>query len=242
MAGIGPPSPTGTNSTRGSGLRFSTKLSEYTGLSETYLDRYDLRIHINRFCKELLRDRRRTVGRLDSRYTGIDRFADGDNLENDPSGDQMMGLFTSDPQSLLRTELGYDNDSFYKSLSMKVHEAWDYEDFKGHYVNTADHLREVMVRSPKTLVFVANGYYDLATPHFATEYTFNHMGLDESVRKNVRMEYYDAGHMMYVHKPSLERLASRSPRVRQRHPLGRVSQSSEWASTRPSTSGMSNSG
>ncbi|HEY6629181.1 MAG TPA: peptidase S10 [Acidimicrobiia bacterium] len=185
-----------------------TKLSEYTGLSETYLDRYDLRIHINRFCKELLRDQRRTVGRLDSRYTGIDRFADGDNLENDPSGDQMMGLFTSTLNHYLRTDLGYDNDSFYKSLSMKVHEAWDYEDFKGHYVNTSDQLREVMVRSPKTLVFVANGYYDLATPHFATEYTFSHMGLDESVRKNVRMEYYDAGHMMYVHKPSLERLAA----------------------------------
>jgi carboxypeptidase C (cathepsin A) len=185
-----------------------SKLSEYTGLSETYIDRYDLRIHIKRFCKELLRDRRRTVGRLDSRYTGIDRFADGDNLENDPSGDQMMGLFTSTLNQYLRGELGYVNDSFYKSMSMKVHEAWDYEDFKGHYVNTADQLRDVMARSPRTQVFVANGYYDLATPHLATEYTFSHMGLDESVRKNVRMEYYDAGHMMYVHKPSRERLAA----------------------------------
>ena len=100
-----------------------------------------------------------------------------------------------------------------------------------------------MVRSPKTLVFVANGYYDLATPHFATEYTFNHMGLDESVRKNVRMEYYDAGHMMYVHKPSLERLAaiyasSSTTPGRGQAPLDR------WSGPRPgpSTSGMSNSG
>ena len=185
-----------------------SKLAEYTGLSEAYIDRYDLRIHIMRFCKELLRDRRRTVGRLDSRYTGIDRFADGNHLENDPSGDQMMGLFTSSLNHFLRGELGFENDSFYKALSMKVNEAWDYEDFKGHYVNTADQLRDVMVRSPRTRVFVANGYYDLATPHLATEYTFNHMGLDESVRKNVRMEYYEAGHMMYVHKPSLERLAA----------------------------------
>ncbi|MDP9494457.1 MAG: peptidase S10 [Actinomycetota bacterium] len=185
-----------------------SKLSEYTGLSETYIDRYDMRIHIMRFCKELLRDRRRTVGRLDSRYTGIDRFADGDNLENDPSGDQMMGLFTSTLNQYLRAELGFVNDSFYKALSMKVNEAWDYEDFKGHYVNTSDQLRDLMARSPRTKVFVANGFYDLATPHLATEYTFNHMGLDESVRKNVRMEYYEAGHMMYVHKPSLERLAA----------------------------------
>jgi carboxypeptidase C (cathepsin A) len=161
-----------------------------------------------RFCKELLRQRRRTVGRLDSRYVGIDRFADGDNLENDPSGDQMMGLFTSTLNDYLRGELGFENDSFYKALSMKVNEEWDYEDFKGHYVNTSNQLRDVMVRSPRTQVFVANGYYDLATPHLATEYTFSHMGLDESVRKNVRMEYYEAGHMMYVHKPSLERLAA----------------------------------
>jgi carboxypeptidase C (cathepsin A) len=185
-----------------------TRLSEYTGLSEAYIDRYDLRIHIMRFCKELLRDQRRTVGRLDSRYTGIDRFADGNNLENDPSGDQMMGLFTSTLNQYLRSELGYENDSFYKSVSMKVNEAWDYEDFKGHYVNTSDQLRDVLARSPRTQVFVANGYFDLATPHFAAEYTFSHMGLDEAVRKNVRMEYYDAGHMMYVHKPSLERLAA----------------------------------
>jgi len=93
-------------------------------------------------------------------------------------------------------------------LSMKVNETWDYEDFKGHYVSTSNHLRDLMARSPRTQVFVANGYYDLATPHFATEYTFSHMGLDESVRKNVHMEYYEAGHMMYVHQPSLERLAA----------------------------------
>ena len=107
-------------------------------------------------------------------------FADGDVLENDPSGDQMMGQFTSALNDLLRTELGYENDSFYKSLSMKVNESWDYEEFKNHYVNTSESLRDVLVRSPRTRVFVANGYYDLATPHFATEYTFNHMGLDPS--------------------------------------------------------------
>jgi carboxypeptidase C (cathepsin A) len=69
-------------------------------------------------------------------------------------------------------------------------------------------MRELMSRSKTTQVFVANGYYDLATPHFATEYTFSHMGLDPEVSGNVRMEYYEAGHMMYVHEPSLVALAA----------------------------------
>jgi carboxypeptidase C (cathepsin A) len=89
---------------------------------------------------------------------------------------------------------------------MKVNESWDYEDFKGHYVDTSERLRDVMSRSGLR-VFVANGYFDLATPHFATQYTFNHLGLDESLRKNVEMGHYEAGHMMYVHRASLKQLA-----------------------------------
>jgi carboxypeptidase C (cathepsin A) len=63
-----------------------------------------------------------------------------------------------------------------------------------------------MTYNPHLKIFVANGYFDLGTPYFATEYTFNHLGLDESVRGNVSMEYYEAGHMMYIHMPSLEAL------------------------------------
>ena len=92
-------------------------------------------------------------------------------------------------------------------MSGDVLQNWDYEDFKNAYVDTSEALREVMSRSRGTKVFVANGYYDLATPYFATEYTFSHMGLDPEVRPNVSMEYYEAGHMMYVHLDSLEKLA-----------------------------------
>jgi carboxypeptidase C (cathepsin A) len=187
--------------------RVSAKLVEYTGLSGDYIDRYDMRIHIHRFCKELMRDQRRTVGRLDSRFTGIDRIADGDNLENDPANDQIGGPYTSTLNHYLRQELGFENDAFYETLSMKVNESWDYEEFKGHYVDTSENLRDVMSRSRRMQVFVANGYFDLATPHFATEYTFSHLGLDESLRKNVRMEYYEAGHMIYLRKESLEQLS-----------------------------------
>ena len=187
--------------------RVAAKLAEYTGLPAAYVDRYDLRIHIHRFCKELMREERRTVGRLDSRFTGIDRVADGDNLESDPASDQISAPFTAMLNHYVRSELGFENDAFYETLSMKVNESWDYEDFKNHYVDTSESLREVMSRSQRLPVFVANGLFDLATPHFATEYTFNHLGLDETLRKNVRMEYYEAGHMMYVHRPSLERLS-----------------------------------
>jgi carboxypeptidase C (cathepsin A) len=186
--------------------RVLAKIAEYTGLSPDYIDRYDLRVHIHRFCKELLRDQRRTVGRLDSRYVGIDRIADGDSLEKDPSSDEVTGAFTAMLNDYLRNELGFENDAFYKTMSMKVNEAWDYEDFKGHYVDTSERLRDVMSRAPMR-VLVANGYYDLATPHFATEYTFSHLGLDPSLRDRFTMRYYEAGHMMYLHRASLESLA-----------------------------------
>ena len=121
----------------------------------------------------------------------------------DPTG----AVATSALNAYLRDELEFDSEKIYKIMSMKTHERWNYEDFKNRYVDTSEKMRELMARSPGTKVLVANGYYDLATPHFATEYTFSHMGLDPEVRDNVRMEYYEAGHMMYVHHESLEALA-----------------------------------
>ncbi|HEY7470451.1 MAG TPA: peptidase S10 [Acidimicrobiia bacterium] len=187
--------------------KVAAKLAEYTGLSAEYIERYDLRIHIHRFCKELLREQGRTVGRLDSRFVGIDRLAGGDTLENDPTSDQIGGPFAATLNDYLRRELGFEEEAFYETMSMKVNESWDYEEFKGRYVDTSEYLRDVMSRAPRLEVFVANGYFDLATPHFATEYTMRHLGLDESLRKNIRMEYYEAGHMMYIHAPSLVALA-----------------------------------
>jgi carboxypeptidase C (cathepsin A) len=187
--------------------RVAAKLGEYTGLETDYIDHYDLRLHIFQFCKELLRKQRRTVGRLDSRYTGIDRVSRGEKIEADPAADATWAVATSALNHHLRTEIGFEADDIYEVLSMKVNEGWNYEDFKNRYVDTSENMREVLSRSRGTKVFVANGYYDLATPYFATEYTFSHMGLDPEVRKNVRMEDYEAGHMMYVHQPSLEALA-----------------------------------
>lgn len=184
------------------------QLADYTGLSPDFIDHYDLRIMIHRFCKELLRDQHRTVGRIDSRYTGIDRVKAGNIIEADPSIDSTWGVATSALNTYLRDEIGFDTDEIYRVMGMEVWKNWDYEDFKGRYVDTSESLREVLSRSRGTKVLIANGYYDLATPHFATEYTISHMGLDPSIRENIELTYYEAGHMMYVHEPSLERLAS----------------------------------
>lgn len=188
--------------------KIARRLSDYTGLDAGYIDHYDLRIHILRFCKELLRDQHRTVGRLDSRYTGIDRVRRGENIEADPSADATTAVATASLNDYVRRQIGFDSEEVYEILSLDVNRRWDYEDFKNRYVDTSEELRELMSRSRATEVFVANGYYDLATPHFATEYTFSHMGLDPEVRSNVQMEYYEAGHMMYVHRASLDKLAN----------------------------------
>jgi carboxypeptidase C (cathepsin A) len=187
--------------------KIAKRVARYTGLSEQYVSRYDLRIEILRFCKELLRDQGRTVGRIDSRYTGIDRFKDGDSFEADPSMDATMGVYTSALNGYMRDELEYESDLPYEILSTETWQNWDYEDFKNAYVDVSETLRDTISRTRFMKVFVANGYLDLATPYFATEFTFNHLGLDESLRDNIKMEYYDAGHMMYVHIPSLEKMA-----------------------------------
>jgi carboxypeptidase C (cathepsin A) len=183
------------------------RLSQYTGLDATFVDHYDLRVQIHRFCKELLREQHRTVGRIDSRYVGIDRVKAGNVIEADPSLDATGGVAASALNHYLRDEVGFETDEIYKVMGMDVWKNWDYEKFKGRYVDTSEALREVLSRSRGTKVLVANGFYDLATPHFATEYTLSHMGLDPSVRENVQLTYYEAGHMMYVHQPSLKQLA-----------------------------------
>ena len=183
------------------------RLAGYTGLPVDYVKAYDLRIEILRFCKELLRHDGLTIGRIDARYTGVDRFRDGDAIEEDPSIDAVTGPYATALNDYVRRELEYESDLPYEVLSLKVHENWDYDDFKNAHVDVSETLRETMSRNQFMRVFVANGYFDLATPHFGTEYTFAHLGLAERLRKNIRMGYYEAGHMMYVHTESRRRLA-----------------------------------
>lgn len=180
------------------------KLSRYTGISEEFIRRSNLRIQDGHFFKELLRERGKTVGRLDSRFTGIDRLGVTESIEYDPLFAQVNGPYTAAFNDYIRSELKFETDLPYEILSEKVWRNWSYSYFENQYVNVAETLRQAMTFNKYMKVFVANGYFDLGTPYSATEYTFDHLGLDESLRKNIRMAYYDAGHMMYIHMPSLK--------------------------------------
>jgi carboxypeptidase C (cathepsin A) len=178
------------------------KVARYTGLTEDYVARTNLRVEIMRFTKELLRAERRTTGRLDSRFTSHDRDAAGEQWEFDPSYAVIQGPFTAALNQYIREELNFETDLPYEILSERVH-PWSYKEFENQYLNVADTLRKAITINPALKVFVANGYYDLATPYFATEYTFNHLQLEPALHKNISMEYYEAGHMMYIHHHSL---------------------------------------
>jgi carboxypeptidase C (cathepsin A) len=182
-------------------------LARYTGLSESYLEQTDLRIEIFRFVKELLRDQRRTVGRLDARFTGIDRDAAGERFDYDPSYAAIQGPYTATLNDYIRSTLRYESDLPYEILTGRV-QPWDYSRHQNQYVNVAETLRKAMTQNQHLKVFVANGFYDLATPYLATRYTFTHLGIDPSLQRNISMGYYEAGHMMYIHMPSLAQLRS----------------------------------
>ena len=181
------------------------KLSRLTGLSAEYIERSNLRIEIMRFDKELLRDQRRTVGRLDGRFTGIDEDAAGSRPDYDPSLAAIVGPYTATFHDYVRGDLKFESDLFYEYLTGRV-QPWNFESYQNRYVNVAETLRNAMTHNPFLRVFVGKGYYDLATPFFAAEYTFDHLSLDESLRRHLSGGYYEAGHMMYVHQPSLAKL------------------------------------
>ena len=184
------------------------QLSAYTGLSEQYLHETNLRINIRRFVKELLRDERRTVGRLDSRFKGMDLDSAGEFYEHDPSMTAIMGPYTATVNHYLRSELRFEDDKEYEILSGTVNRNWnwDVESQRTGFINVAENMRQAMAADNHLKVFVANGYYDIATPFFATEYTMDHLQVEPELKGNVEMYYYESGHMMYIHEPSLIKL------------------------------------
>lgn len=181
------------------------KLARLSGLSPDYIDRTNLRIEISRFTKELLRSQRRTVGRIDARFLGIDRDAAGEEPEFDPSIAAITGPYSGVLNDYVRSDLKFDSDLPYEILTGRVY-PWNYAPYENRYVNVAETLRRAMTQNPFLHVFVAKGYYDLATPFFAADYTFDHLDLDATLRGHLSGAYYEAGHMMYVHTPSRVKL------------------------------------
>jgi carboxypeptidase C (cathepsin A) len=183
----------------------AARLAQLTGLSPQYIEQTNLRVEINRFDKELLRNERRTAGRLDSRFIGIDLNAAGEEPEFDPSYASIFGEYTAVLNDWVRRGLKFETDLPYEILTGKVR-PWSYERYQNRYLDVGESLRAAMTQNPHLRVMVANGYYDLATPFAATEYTFARMQIDPELRKNVSMTYYPAGHMMYIHRASHRKL------------------------------------
>ncbi len=146
------------------------KFSNYSGLSQTFVEQNNYRVNLGAFNKELLRDQRRTTGRLDSRFTGIDRNAATDNPETDPSMNAIRPPYTATFNDYVRRDLGFRSDLEYYILGGGITAPWNYNVSQG-YANTAANLQSAMQKNPFMKIFVASGFYDMATPYFATEYT-----------------------------------------------------------------------
>jgi carboxypeptidase C (cathepsin A) len=180
------------------------QLARYTGLSQDYLENTNLRVEIFRFCKELLRGEKRTVGRLDGRFKGLDEWARSERPDFDPSMAAIRPPYTAAFNDYVRRELGYSNEREYYILGGGIG-PWDWGR-QNQYADTAEALRSAFAKNPWMKLFVGYGYYDLATPYFAAKYTLSHMNLDPSVKKNISEGYYEAGHMMYIDVDELAKL------------------------------------
>lgn len=184
------------------------QLHAYTGLPVQYILNAKLRIDPFRFEKELLRDQDRTVGRLDSRFEGIDADAAGEDPSYDPTGSAIGPAFTAAFHLYLENDLKYKTTLEYKVENyQEVNKDWDNgQRIDGQtypLMDVEENLRAAMTENPHLKVFSANGYFDFATPFFETEYDLDHMGLDPSLMKNISYGYYQSGHMIYLHVPAL---------------------------------------
>jgi carboxypeptidase C (cathepsin A) len=184
-----------------------SRFSAFTGLSEAYVDRLDMRVNLNHFRTELLRDQRLHVGRLDSRFTGVEPNGAASRAEDDPSGYGIDGSYTAAMLDYFTRDLGVEITEPYTTIGW-IGRDWNWDagpaGGENSYVNVSPWLERAMRQNSDLRVLAANGIYDLATPFFATEMTFNRLGYDPT---RVEMTYYESGHMMYLHQPSLEQLA-----------------------------------
>lgn len=183
------------------------RLNDFTGLSPEFITAHHFRISTQLFTKELLRDEGKTIGRFDGLVTGIDYKSGGDRYDYDPSYFRSVyGAYTMAINDHLKRNLKFDNsDMVYEILTGNVH-PWNYGPAKNRYLDNSNTLRDAIHKNPHLKVLICNGYYDLATPYFATEYTVNHMFVNEQYRDNITMTYYHGGHMMYTMEPELKKL------------------------------------
>ncbi len=189
------------------------RMSELTGLSPDFIRRANLRVDLARFQKELLRGDRRTIGRFDSRYTGIDADAAGERPETDASSDAISGAFIATFNDYATHTLGYKTDLSYRlSARDAAGYSWNWKhDAPGsgqpqNTPNTAVDLAAAMRANPYLHVLSMNGWFDMATPFFGTENDLGHMMLEPAQQRNLSFAYYPAGHMTYLNPDALHRM------------------------------------
>jgi carboxypeptidase C (cathepsin A) len=188
------------------------KLAYFTGLSEDYLIKAKLRVKLREFMQELQRSRGLTTGRLDSRFSGFtyDLIASG--ADYDPQSTAVTGAFTAAFNMYVRDELKFGHDRDYHVAANFGDNHWDWRhetggrNFFPGSPNVMGDLANALIVNPKLHVEMEDGYYDMATPFFESEYAVAHLGLPEELRKNVQHKYYQAGHMMYLREEDLAKL------------------------------------
>src|SRR5216110_48357 len=186
------------------------KMHEYTGLSVEYLKAANLRVSEIAFAHELLKAQRKTLGRLDGRFVGptmdpLEKYTD-----YDPQSSAISAAFAAAFLDYYHGELRFGQGSTYRTTNFGVGEHWKWVHKTEHgeqpMVNSGVDLAEALVKDANLRVLVLNGYYDLATPFSATEYVMAHLGLPPGLGARIDMKYYEAGHMMYVHPPSMAKM------------------------------------
>lgn len=180
----------------------TAQLSRFTGLPASLIQRHNLRIGPGVFQKQLLAEARLLVGRFDGRMVGFDPKPASSWPAYDPSLSGYFAAYSSTFNHYVRWVLGYESALPYEVLTDKV-QPWKYGDVGQGYLSVTDELRSALIKNPHLKVHFASGYYDLATPFAATVYTVDHLDIEPRLRANISLSFYESGHMMYHHRPSL---------------------------------------
>ncbi len=174
--------------------------ARYTGLDKKLIDNANLRINVEQFTHNLLLDQKLRVGRLDGRFTGVDPEGLLDQRFYDPTSAAILPPYTAVFNNYVRSELGYKVDLQYKVFAWDepAFQKWDWGEADKGFPNTSPGLRAALVENPYLKVLVMEGYYDLATPYFAANYSIDHLNLGPDYRQHVSFTTYEAGHMVYI--------------------------------------------